>query len=549
MKELQKQNSERSSSGTPLRSKLKLAKGARFVSFLFIAVSILVSAGIMQAANVYYDLDSSKIIMSDALDLNVDTNKATNINTGTNTSAVTLGGGSNDVVISSDQWAVTNTGNISTEGTLGIADSTATNYTYFQGGAGATQTVDITYTLPTSLPTGAGWVLQSDASGVMSWSATGPTSTNALLDGTKHTDTTAGTVVRGDIITGQGASATWTRLGMSNSGGFLTNNGTDVSWGSVLGADHGGTGVANLAAETLTITGGAGIDFTVSGATTVTLPTSGTLYGTLADSITSANLASSVTNETGSGLLVFATSPTLTTPNIGAASGTSLTLSAANALTLGTSGSIPGQIVLKSNDASYTQTITGSDPGTASIEYIFPAGVPAEGQVLIASAPVAGVSTMSWANSSGMAGGAVFIGQAQVFGFDYPARTASTSYIAVSKEMVGLPIFPTAVGTREYRFGIRYADTLDPADATPANRVSNWEVYQTNNTPAQLATFDVTAAPGTTDADLLLGTTFVTGVVDLSGIAATDSWVLRVKLPAVSKKIQIYSIDLLAFDN
>jgi len=41
----------------------------------------------------------------------------------------------------------------------------------------------------------------------------------------------------------------------------------------------------------------------------------------------SANLASAVTNETGSGALVFATSPTLVTPNIGAASGTSLTLS------------------------------------------------------------------------------------------------------------------------------------------------------------------------------------------------------------------------------
>lgn len=40
---------------------------------------------------------------------------------------------------------------------------------------------------------------------------------------------------------------------------------------------------------------------------------------------TSANLAAAVTNETGSGSLVFATSPTLTTPNIGAATGTTFT--------------------------------------------------------------------------------------------------------------------------------------------------------------------------------------------------------------------------------
>jgi hypothetical protein len=41
----------------------------------------------------------------------------------------------------------------------------------------------------------------------------------------------------------------------------------------------------------------------------------------------SANLAAAVTGETGSGALVFATSPALVTPNIGAASGTSLNLS------------------------------------------------------------------------------------------------------------------------------------------------------------------------------------------------------------------------------
>jgi len=51
----------------------------------------------------------------------------------------------------------------------------------------------------------------------------------------------------------------------------------------------------------------------------------------------SANLASAVTDETGSGALVFATSPTLVTPTLGAASATSVTASGditANAYTL-----------------------------------------------------------------------------------------------------------------------------------------------------------------------------------------------------------------------
>ena len=45
----------------------------------------------------------------------------------------------------------------------------------------------------------------------------------------------------------------------------------------------------------------------------------------------SANLKSAVTDETGSGALVFATSPTFVTPTLGAASGTSLALSGASA--------------------------------------------------------------------------------------------------------------------------------------------------------------------------------------------------------------------------
>lgn len=49
----------------------------------------------------------------------------------------------------------------------------------------------------------------------------------------------------------------------------------------------------------------------------------GSNVATFLETPSSANLASAVTDETGSGALVFATSPTLTTPNIGVATGTS----------------------------------------------------------------------------------------------------------------------------------------------------------------------------------------------------------------------------------
>lgn len=51
-----------------------------------------------------------------------------------------------------------------------------------------------------------------------------------------HGDTTASTVARGDVITGQTASPKWARLSIGASGTVLSSDGTDVSWASVSGA-------------------------------------------------------------------------------------------------------------------------------------------------------------------------------------------------------------------------------------------------------------------------------------------------------------------------
>ena len=67
----------------------------------------------------------------------------------------------------------------------------------------------------------------------------------------------------------------------------------------------------------------------------------GTNVATFLGTPSSANLAAAVTDETGTGALVFANTPTLVTPNIGAATGTSVTLTGnvtASDLILGTSG-------------------------------------------------------------------------------------------------------------------------------------------------------------------------------------------------------------------
>jgi len=129
---------------------------------------------------------------------------------------------------------------------------------------------------------------------------------------------------------------------------------TGVWSGTVIGAAKGGTGVANNAASTLTISGNFATALTVTEATGVTLPASGTLattaqlhtqntdtdldatfeatFGKHTDKLsafaatTSAELAGVISDETGSGALVFGNTPTLITPVLGAASATSLAL-------------------------------------------------------------------------------------------------------------------------------------------------------------------------------------------------------------------------------
>jgi len=71
---------------------------------------------------------------------------------------------------------------------------------------------------------------------------------------------------------------------------------------------------------------------TTTANTTVTFPTTGTLYGTATGSITSAQLLASLSNETGTGVAVFGTAPTLSNPVVGTqTAGNSSTLAASTA--------------------------------------------------------------------------------------------------------------------------------------------------------------------------------------------------------------------------
>jgi hypothetical protein len=131
---------------------------------------------------------------------------------------------------------------------------------------------------------------------------------------------------------------------------------------------QGGTGVANNAASTITISGAFALTATLTATTGVTLPTSGTLVSSASNlsvfaATTSAQLAGVISDETGSGALVFATSPTLTTPVLGVASATSINKVAITAPATSATLTIADG---KTLTASNTLTFTGTDASSVA---------------------------------------------------------------------------------------------------------------------------------------------------------------------------------------
>lgn len=127
---------------------------------------------------------------------------------------------------------------------------------------------------------------------------------------------TSGVLAANSVVIGGGAGAAPSTISAVNSAILSYSSGGVLSFSTTMPS---GINLSTPSAGVLTNCTGLPVSTGISGL--------GTGVATFLATPTSANLAAAVTNETGSGSLVFATSPTLVTPILGAATATSVQFS------------------------------------------------------------------------------------------------------------------------------------------------------------------------------------------------------------------------------
>jgi hypothetical protein len=244
---------------------------------------------------------------------------------------------------------------ITAQGDLRLQDTTGGQFVALQ----APSTIATSYTLTLPVDDGtSGQALITDGSGVLSWSSAaagdvyGPAS--ATDNAVARYDGTTGKIIQNSVVTIADTTGNMTGVGTLGVGA-ITTSGALTYGGVTLNNAVTGTGDMVLSTSPTLVTPalgtpsalvGTNITGTAAGLTAGSVTTNANLTGAVTSvgnatslgSFSSANLAGALTDETGTGFAVFATSPTLVTPALGTPSSATLTNATGLPISTGVSG-------------------------------------------------------------------------------------------------------------------------------------------------------------------------------------------------------------------
>ncbi|MEM5868128.1 MAG: hypothetical protein QXG39_09460 [Candidatus Aenigmatarchaeota archaeon] len=455
--------------------KLKLAPGTRLTSFLYLFVSFLIASAILFAANIYYNLDTGEIIMEEiqkvtrlikataGLIVGADRDLASGYGFEVATSSLFSSGNvvftGGNLILNAQGQELIFTGGVSGYQT-GFRASTSTD-----------PNQSIIYTLPTQKPT-SDMVLFSNSQGQLYWVSPAAAGLGDI--------TGVGDVQSGDAFTLSGSgNVLWFHPNQNytlalTAHSSLSGNATTIlpavtgtnyltlaanfpfSQNQVLYADNNGliTGGNNLifdpTTRTLTIGG--------SGASGILQISGGNYYlGFMATSTLSSNVIYTWPGYPDSDFKVL-TSDTngrlswQTVAGVGGVTGQGT----ANQIAFWTGvSSISGDSGLTYDPNTDVLTISGSlvtslirsSSGSITLD-------PAGGTVLLGSG--------DWIQTSsgfeiGKSGTQILKEMVPIMGFDLPVRTATTSYVKISRDIESYPLGACSPGTqRVHKLVIRY---------------------------------------------------------------------------------------------